>query len=41
VGVALENPVDASTEDGLLLTDFYKKSIRIHPSNFKFENNYR
>lgn len=41
VGIALENPVDASTEEGLLLANFYKQSIRIHPSNFKFENSHR
>lgn len=41
VGVALENPVDASTEDGLRLADFFRKSIRIHPDNFLFESPYR
>lgn len=35
VSLALENPVDATTEDGLKLANFIKKSIKINPSHFK------
>lgn len=41
VGIALENPVDASAEEGMLLADFYRKSIRIHPDNFIYESPFR